>query len=229
MLQDALGRADKDRVRLNRHVFAAIEDFRLIEDSLHSRPTRLMELVPLAPSDIGACDACRHGMGGVWFDALDPAAPPSVWWQLFPTAVQRDLVTADHREGTISISDLELTGLIAHRGVLAHHRHVHERTMWIAGDNRAALSWANKGSSTSTSARSYLLRLSALHQRQHRYVARHHYIPGPVNAMADDASRLWHLSDDALLTHFNLTYPQSASWTMLPLPTELNSLLIGAL
>jgi hypothetical protein len=165
VLQDALGCADKHRIRLNRHVFAAIEDFTLIADSLQSRPTRLMELVPLTPPNIGACDECRQEMGGVSFDALDPAAPPVVWRQQFPAAIQRDLVTSDHRDGTVSISDLELTGLIVHRGFLPHHRHVHERTMcWISGDNCAALSWANKGSSTSTSACSYLLRLSALHE-----------------------------------------------------------------
>ena len=229
VLQDALSHADRHRVRLNRHVFASIADFRAIANSLHSRPTRLMELIPLTPSDVGACDACRDGMGGIWFDALDLAASPIVWRHPFPVTIQRDLITAEHRQGTISISDLELAGIIAHQGLLAHHRHVHERTLWISGDNRASLAWATKGSSTSTSVRAYLLRLSALHQRQHRYVARHHYIPGPVNAMADDTSRLWHLSDAELLTHFNLHYPQRTSWIMLPLPTELASSLIGAL
>jgi hypothetical protein len=113
-LQDALSRADRNRVLLNRHVFAAIDDFRAIADSLQLRPTCLMELVPLVPSNLGACDACCLGTGGVWFDALDPDAPPVVWRQPFPHDIQRDLVTADHCNGTISISDLELAGIIAH-------------------------------------------------------------------------------------------------------------------
>jgi hypothetical protein len=229
VLQDALGRADKRRVRLNRHIFASIADFQAIADSLASRPTRLLELIPLAPSDLGACDACRGGMGGVWFDALDPTTPPLVWRYPFPTRIQCNLVTADHRQGSISISDLELTAILAHKAVLAANRHVHERTIWLASDNRAALSWANKGSATAVSARAYLLRLNALHQRHHRYVARHHYIPGPINAMADDASRLWHLDDHALLTHFDRTYPQTVSWQLRPLPADFSSSLIGAL
>ena len=53
----------------------------------------------------------------------------------------------------------------------------------------------------------YLLRLQALHQRHHCYLNQPDYIPGPVNAMADDASRLWHLTDDAFLAHLTLTYP----------------------
>ena len=78
-------------------------------------------------------------------------------------------------------------------------------------------------------ARAYLLRLNALHQRHHRYLARHHYIPGPVNAMADDASRRWDLSDSALLTHLNTRYPQAQSWKLHPLPPATNSALTGAL
>jgi hypothetical protein len=80
-----------------------------------------------------------------------------------------------------------------------------------------------------TSARAYLLLLSTLHQRQRCYAARHHYILGPVNAMADDASRMWHLSDDALLTHIDLHYPQRTYWIVLSLPSALNSSRICAL
>ena len=229
ILQEALSKGDRRRVRLNRHVFDTISDFRALADSLAIRPTRLGELVPVFPSDTGSCDACRMGMGGVWFDVLDPSAAPIVWrHQPFPPAVQADLVTAHHRGGSLSISDLELAGTIAHKDVLATARHVQERTLWLAGDNRASLSWATKGSSTSSSARAYLLRLNALHQRAHRYVARHHFIPGVFNSMADDASRLWHLNDHALLTHFNSTYPQPTSWQLHRLEPSMNSALIGA-
>jgi hypothetical protein len=122
------------------------------------------------------------------------------------------LVTSDNPSGSISISDLELTGIIAHQDVLATTRDVRERTIWTASDNRAAVAWATKGSATSLAARSHLLRLNAMHQRAYRYVARQHYIPGPVNAMADDTSRRWDLTDDALLTHFNIHFPQTSSW-----------------
>ena len=64
-MQDALRHSDKHSVRLNRLIFSALADFRSIADNLSTRPTRLMELVPLAPSNIGACDACRAGMEGV--------------------------------------------------------------------------------------------------------------------------------------------------------------------
>ncbi len=230
VLQDALSSGDRHRIRLNQHVYSIADDFRALVNAVASRPTRLRELVPTSPSDVGACDACQFGMGGVWFDALHNAtAPPVLWRCRFPDHITRALVTSSNPSGTLSISDLELTGVIAHKDVLAHHRDVAERTMWLASDNRAAVSWATKGAATSTAARAYLLRFNAFHQRAHRYVARHHYIPGMLNSMADDASRLWSLSDAELLTHFNTTYPQANSWQMLHLRPATSATLIGAL
>ena len=92
-----------------------------------------------------------------------------------------------------------------------------------------AVSWSTKGSSTSVTSRAYLLQFNALHQRHHRFVARHHYIPGAVNSTADDPSRLWHLTNAQLLSHFCHMYPQATSWQMLPLTSATNSALIGSL
>ena len=228
VLQEALSNGDNRRVRLNQRVYDTAADFASLVDSLATRPTRLQELVPTTPSYIGACDACQVGMGGVWFDR-EGQHPPLVWRQPFASHVAKSLVTAAHRAGTISISDLELAGIIAHKDVLSSERDVRERTIWLASDNRAAVSWSTKGSATSLAARAYLLQYNALHQRHFRYLARHHYIPGPVNAMADDASRRWDLSDADLLTHFNSVYPQATSWTLFPLRPATNSSLTGAL
>jgi hypothetical protein len=66
--------------------------------------------------------------------------------------------------------------------------------------------------------------MQALHQRFHRYVPTHLYLPGPLNCMGDDASRHWDLSDNDLLTHFNLSYPQPSPWQLY----HLNSTLLSA-
>ena len=166
-------------------------------------------------------------MGGVWFT---PTLPPIVWRSPFPDAIQSQLVTADNRTGSVSISDLELAGTIAHKHVLAHALpSIAERPIWLAGDNRASLAWATKGSSTSTAARAYLLRLNALHQRHFRYVPEHAFIAGKSNVMVDDASRRWDLSNSELLTHFNSHYPQSNSWTIRTLPNAMHSSAVTAL
>ena len=229
VLQAALQHSERHRVRITPRIHDLARDFLTLTDLVHTRPTRLPELVPTHPSDIGACDACQTGMGGVWFDTLDPDAAPIVWHQRFPAFLQAALITSTNRSGHLSISDFELAGVIAHKAVLASTRDVSERTIWIASNNKAAISWATKGSSTSLAARSHLLRYNALHQRTHRYVSRHHHIPGPVNAMADDASRLWHLSDDELLSHFDASYPQNHSWRLLPLIPAVNAIVTGAL
>lgn len=228
ILQDTLRTGDRYRVRLSRRVFDNLADFRAIADSLRDRPTRFLELIPKGdPIAWGACDACQLGMGGVWFR---PGAPPLVWRSPFPVALQRELITSTHRTGTLSISDLELAGTLAHKHVLVQVTpDVAERPIWLGGDNRASLAWATKGSATASTARAYLLRLGALHQRRYRYVPQHDHIPGKVNVMADDASRLWHLSDADLLTHFASTYPQDTSWQLRTLDPEMLSAVTGAL
>ena len=169
-------------------------------------------------------------MGGVWFDLLDDQLPPILWREQFPEALSRSLITADNPKGTVSISDFELAGVLAHQDLLCAKRDVRERTIWIASNNRAAVSWATKGSSTSMTARAHLLLLNALHQRGYRYVAHHHYIPGPMNVVADDASCLWHLDDSTnFFTHFNSIYPQTKSWQLRTLSREVNASLTGAL
>jgi hypothetical protein len=228
-LQDALGKADRNRVRLTPQVWDVVDDFTAIADALRHRPTRLQELVPTSPAYVGASDACQHGMGGVWFHTTDSTQPPLVWRQPFPPPVGQALVTASNPRGAVSISDLELTAMLAHKDMLARHADIRERTIWMVTDNRAALSWSDKGASTSIAARSYLLRYNALHQRQHRYVAVHNHIAGVANVMADDASRLWSLTDAALLAHFESRYPQASPWQLLPLSPSTNSELIGAL
>ena len=230
ILQHALQASTQNRVRITQGVRDMAADFKVLADSLQQRPTRLPELYPRTPQFLGASDASRQGMGGVWFHTAPSADfPPTLWRVAFPATVHSALVTADNPYGTISISDLELTALIAHKDVLAQNTAVAEHTLWLATDNMAALSWSSKGSSTSFGPRAYLLRLNSLHQRQFRYVPTHSHIAGTANVMADAASRLWHLSDSELLTHFNTHYPQAFPWRIWTLLPSTNSALIGAL
>ena len=46
-----------------------------------------------------------------------------------------------------------------------------------------------------------------MHQRVFRYQQRTFYLLGEANGMADDCSRLWHLSDNELVSYFNAHYP----------------------
>ena len=228
MLQHALSRSDQCRVRLTQRIYDVAADFLDLVNSVATRPTRLYELVPTAPAYIGACDASQRGtMGGVWLDVTG-ATPPILWRTPFAPHISTALVTSANRRGTLSISDFELTGMNA-TPMCSPDLATSVSVLYGAGDNSAAISWSQKGSATSVAARAYLLQFSALHQRRHRYLARYHHIPGPVNTMADDASRRWDFLDHELLSHFNSAYPQTQSWTLLPLANDTNSALTGAL
>ena len=173
--------------------------------------------------------------------ALPPAAPPPaaldvtldvhapiLWRSPFPPHIQAALVSWENPTGTVSNSDLELAASVAHNDVLVNAFDLRERTIHTGSDNTPTVYWQRKGSTTSAKAPARLLRLQALHQRHHRYCPLWSHLPGPVNAMADDTSRLWNLTDDELLTHFNLVYPQPLPWRLCHLRPAMKSALISA-
>jgi len=245
-MQDALCHKEpKGRLTLRQGVHDALHDFRLLHDDLAHRPTRLYELVPLAPTLLGSHDASGKGAGGVWlptaaatprlcplYDATHPVPSPPhastthpvVWRARFDPAITANLVSWNNPHGTITNSDLELAGSLLHHEAAAQCFDVRERTILSKTDNTPTLFWQRKGSTTSTGAPAYLLRAQALHQRHHRYIPRHDFIAGLDNSMSDDASRMHDLTDAEFLTHFNSTYPQSASWQLwTPTPNILSA------
>ena len=109
-------------------------------------------------------------------------------------------------------------------------RDIRYATIANGSDNMPPVSRVRKGAVTSAGAAAYLCNWACTHQRAQRY---HHiafYIPGEANVMADDASRLQHLTDALFLTHFKQQYPQPTPWKLLHLPsataTELTSMLL---
>ncbi|KAI2509313.1 hypothetical protein MHU86_5066 [Fragilaria crotonensis] len=138
LLQDSsLSKADRNRVRLTGRVRDTVSDFLAIVDSLSTRPTRLQELIPADHAHyIGASDACQRGMGGVCWFGRGCLACRSKYFFEFPPHVQATLITATHPKRSISISDLELAALKAHKDILARHAAVVKHMLWIATDNR---------------------------------------------------------------------------------------------
>jgi hypothetical protein len=137
---------------------------------------------------------------------------PLLWRSKFEERVTIQLVTFTNPVGTITNSDLELAASIAQHDVLAQQVDVPEATIHNLTDNTATLYWQGKGATSTTGPASRLLRIQSLHQRHHRYVPSFDYIPGEANAMSDDCSRRWDLTDKQLLVHFHLVFPQSQPW-----------------
>ena len=231
-LQEAFRHVDTDghRLRLRKPVHDFLKDFRWLARDLASRPTRMGELVPNSiPDTVGACDAAGTGMGGVHFVPDATGVTPLLWRTRFPQGVQNQLVSYTNPTGRITNSDLELAGSVLHLDVLAQAVDTREKTVHNCYDNTPTVAWQRKGSATTTGPAAYLLRLQAIHQRHFRYVPLHDYMPGKANVMADTCSRAWHLTDAALLNHFDLTYPQNRPWRLCNPRKQMRSAVISAL
>jgi hypothetical protein len=219
------------RLRLTDQVHAVLRDFRALATELQSRPTRISELVPsTTPATMGAQDAAGKGMGGVHFVPMpDGPIAPLLWRAQFPWSVQNCLVTYANPASTITNSELELSASIAQHDVLAREVDVREATILNLSDNTPTFYWQRKGAVSSAGPAARLLRIQALHQRQHRYVPTFDYLPGPANVMSDDCSRRWDLTHAQLLHHFNSSYPQTQPWRLCQLSKRMHSGLISAL
>ena len=221
---------NKPRIHLTKDAHDFLDDFRWLAHNLHNRPTRLFELVPSPPWVIGATDASGAGLGGVFFvpTAQSSATDPQYRHRL-PDAIRARLISTNNPKGTITNSDLELAAAVAHPDVIASTSNISEATVATLHDNTPTVFWQRKGSTTTTGPAAYLLRLHALHARHLRYISTHDYIPGPINAMADDASRLLHLSCNDFLSHFDSAFPQPFPWTECTLSSEMSSLVTMSL
>lgn len=220
------------RIRLNSSLRQCLLDWQHLATSLTDRPTAFRELVPLAPAYIGASDASKAGMGGVWLPtSLAPTTDvaPMLWRQPFSREVQARMVSSQNPHGTVTNSDLELGGVIAQLDVLAQHQPVAYQGLYSGCDNTPAVSWHQRGSVSSTGATATLLRLHALLQRTYHTHATVLSVPGIDNGLADLCSRSFHLTDAELLSHFNSHFPTQLSWRMLPVRPELTSWMNSAL
>ena len=144
---------------------------------------------------------------------------PRMFGGPFPSSVQHALVSTDNPSSSITNSDLELAGTIAHEATLATVHDLRHSTIATFSDNTPAVAWGNKASTTTASPVSYLLRSSSLLLHQHRYLSQQFYIPGPANCLANVASRSFDLSYDALLVFLDSVASQTQSWQMLHLPS----------
>jgi hypothetical protein len=229
-LQTGLKYADHDRIVITLSIRDQLSDFEYIAADLCKRPTYIAELVPDHPIAVGPHDASGEGMGGVWLPAVENSGlEPILWRARFPAKISNRLVSFKNPHGDITNSDLELAGLVGHEDVLVQELDCRGRTVVPLSDNTPTVSWTLKGSTTTTGPAGYLLRLHSLHQRHFQYLSKPDYISGPANVMADDCSRLWHLTDSQLLAYFNSKYPQRVPWRIVTLQPEMHSSLISAL
>jgi hypothetical protein len=216
-LQLELTQAKGNQVRINKSLQHHIVTFASLAASLHNRPTHLAEVVPQAHSFMGTTDAAKVGMGGVYFDA---SGQGYVWRYPFPKDIQSQLVSKAIPSGRVTNSNLEQAGLLAQVAVISHYQDVACATIVNRSDNTPAVSPITKGAVTSDGPAAQLCNYACAHQHQHCYCHVPHFLPGDASVVANDASRLQHLTNSAFLAHFQQEYPQPEPWRLLRLPKQ---------
>ena len=152
-LQLACNTPEHGRVRISGALRDHIAAFARLASDLSRRPTHLAEIVPQEPTLLGATDAAKAGMGGVYFD---PEQSPYLWRFPFPADVQARLVSADNPTGDITNSDLEHAGLLGQVSLMAVTHDVRYATLTNGTDNTPALSRITKGAVSSAGPAAYL-------------------------------------------------------------------------
>jgi hypothetical protein len=138
-------------------------------------------------------------MGGVWFPtttnllerprfgSADASSTqgPLLWTARLDPEIVKKLISFFNPRGTVTNSDLELAADLVQHDMAAQAFDIQERTISSGSDNKPTIAWQTKGSTTTTSAPAYLLRLQALHQRFHRYHSSAFFVPGKLAFLRD--------------------------------------------
>jgi len=192
------------------------------------RPTHVSELIEHPPSYQGFVDASKWGVGGVWFSGTANVVP-IVWFFEWPQEIRDQFCSSSNKSGQLTISDLELTGILMHWLVLEHSvdpitlRGV-SVSIWC--DNLPAVAWMYKFRTSTSLVAARILRALAvrLHTNRTALLSVEH-ISGIYNNMADVASRKHSLDNATFLTDFSAHFPppQGESWTLFLLSNKVTS------
>jgi hypothetical protein len=222
-------RGTDDIIKITPSVKQALLDWVTLLQRISSRPTSVLELTPDNPWFIGYVDASKQGVGGVWVSGTK-TIQETVWKQEWPEAIQDAFVSAQNKKGTISISDLEMAGVLLAWLVLENisplplqHSHI-----GIFCDNTPAVAWASRLASSKSIAANHLCRALALRIHTHRASPLLTIsIAGNDNDMADVASRAItfahkNISPSDFIAFFNTKFPlqQKTSWSLYHLPPK---------
>ena len=216
---------------------STLQDWRTLVQDLARNPTPVLLLIADYPHYIQYTDACGIGAGGVICSGLEAIA--NIVWQFeWPPLIRDALVTQTNRDGTISINDLELAGMLLGWLVLEYvapsldYKHVGSFC-----DNTSAVAWATKGHTSKSIPAARLLRFLTLRQRTRKtspLLPIH--IAGELNDMADISSRAFKegkffKATNNLIPYFNSHFPlpQKTSWREFKIPTKLSSRVISCL
>jgi hypothetical protein len=169
----------------------------------------------------GFVDASKCGVKGVWFSGTKQLIP-IVWFYEWPQDIRDQLCSSANKIGTLTISDLEITGILLHWLVLEHIVDIatlRNASVSIWCYNLPAVAWMNKFRTSTSLVAARILRANraALLSVEH--------ISTIYNKMADVASRPRSLDHTIFLPDFSALFPppQGESWMMFLLSNKIKS------
>ena len=98
-------------VRITKVVRSCLEEWEFIIKVLGKRPIHCRQLVLHPAAYQGFVDASKWGVGGVWF-GQNNSLQPVTWFVKWPLSIASQLITDECPDGSISISELELAGIL---------------------------------------------------------------------------------------------------------------------
>jgi hypothetical protein len=224
-------------VPLTSELKCILKDWQYMIKYMDTTPTSILQLVQDYPDYIGYSDSCGMGTGGTWSSGTRHLSP--FLWQLrWPSDIEQALVTSANPQGTITMNDLELAGMVLNWYALEcnvkdlTHHHIANFC-----DNTSAVAWAYRLRTSKSRIAGRLLRLLSIriHSRQASNLLPMN-IAGEENIMADVVSRAFkdgkyfsaalNLSD-YFNKHFPL--PQNYYWREYRLPKGIVSHVISCL
>ena len=227
---------DPKTIHITPSLREALRDWRTIIKQAAAIPTHVLQLVDGLPNFLAYCDACKRGVGGVVM-GITKKIGYFVWRLEWPPDIREALVTWSNPQGTITMNDLELAGIVISWLVLEYLEKALEFChVGIFCDNTTAVAWSKKLNTAKSIVAAKLLRFLCL--RMHRRRAAPlltQNISGEDNKMADVTSRSFKCgaafdSSSLSLSHFfNKTFPlpQQQSWTEFRLPPDITSRVIS--
>ena len=161
--------AKPTRVLLHRNkvLLTAIADIRTLLKESIAAPTRCRELTSGWPDYIGYTDVSGSGFGGIIIGELR-AVPPTVFRGEWPPDVRNSLRTASNPGGSLSISDMEMAGLLLTWFVMeARCPKLCEANIALLSDNSPSVSWVDRLASKRSTVGMALIRALALCLKTH--------------------------------------------------------------
>ena len=118
-----------------------------------------MELVPNTPNFIGYTDSSKTAIGGVWTNGNKSLSSQWVWRLEWPQDIQDQFMSKNNPQGTISINDLEMAGLLMGWLVLEHiiPETIQGAHIGLFCDNMSTVAWTNKHSTVTSTVAGHLL------------------------------------------------------------------------